>query len=133
MLEISARHQHDFTIVLLRIDNLDAIRASRGERDGNWVLVAVAEVLRSTFRDSDVIARLRDDEFVVLAVETSEDEAPFVEERIAAGLAAAPALQPREEAVAVRIGVAPYTRGASLTELIERASRRLCLSEAPAP
>ena len=133
LIEISARHKHDLTVFLLRVDNLDAIRASRGEREGNWVLVAVAEVLRSTFRESDVIARLRDDEFVVLAVETSADEVPFVEERIAAGLAGAPALKARQEAVAIRIGAAPYSRGASLTELIERASAGLGRSEASAP
>lgn len=133
LLEIATRHKHEFTVFLLRIDNLDAIRASRGEREGNWVLIALAEVLRATFRESDVIARLRDDEFIVLAVETTEDEVPFVEERIAAGLATTPALQAREEAVMVRVGAAAYERGATLTELIERASSRMRRSEAPAP
>jgi diguanylate cyclase (GGDEF)-like protein len=125
LIEIAERHQHEFTVFLLRIDNLDAIRAAMGEREGNWTLVAAAEVLRATFRESDVIARLRDDEFVVLAMETSADEVPLVEDRIAVGLRSAPALESRAEPVLVRVGAAPYGRGATLNELIERASSAL--------
>ena len=122
LLDMSARHHHPFMVFVLRVDNIDAIRAQRGDCEADWTLVAFAELLRATFRESDLIARLRDEEFVVVATETAEQQVPLIEERLAAGLESTDALQERSAALAVRVGAAPYARGASLNDLLGRAS-----------
>ncbi len=125
LLDVSARHNHALTLFLLRVDNLEAIAASQDERAGRWALVALAEVLRSTFRESDLLARLRDDEFVVLATATSGEEAALVEARLTEELRQAPALQSQPLSLELSFGAASYVRGAALSDLIESASREL--------
>jgi len=125
LLDVSARHNHALTLFVLRLDNLEAIAASDDRRAGRWALVALAEGLRSTFRDSDLLARLRDDEFAVLATATSGDEVSLIEGRLARELREAPALQAQPLGLELSVGAAPYERGASLNELIDAAGRAL--------
>jgi diguanylate cyclase (GGDEF)-like protein len=125
LLDVSARHNHELTLFLLRINNLEAIEASPDRRASRWVLVAIAEVLRSTFRESDLVARLRDDEFAVLATATGDPDRALVEGRLAEELGAAPALQERPVALELSVGAAPYARGATLNELIDQAATAL--------
>jgi diguanylate cyclase (GGDEF)-like protein/PAS domain S-box-containing protein len=54
------------------IDGFKAINDKLGHRLGDDVLKAVAEALRATFRESDLIARLGGDEFCVVAESPSE-------------------------------------------------------------
>ena len=110
---------------MLRVDNLETIAASHDRRAGRWALVALAEVLRSTFRESDLLARLRDDEFAVLATATSGDEVALVQRRLAEELRQAPALQAQPHRLELSIGAAPYVRGATLNELVDGASQGL--------
>ena len=57
LLDVSARHNELLTLFVLRVDNLETIAASHDRRAGRWALVALAEVLRSTFRESDLLSR----------------------------------------------------------------------------
>ena len=125
LIDVSARHNHVLTLFLLRVDNLEAVAASDDRHAGRWMLVALAEVLRSTFRESDLLARLRDDEFAVLATATSTDEIALVESRLTEELREAPALQGRRHKLQLSVGAAPYVRGASLNELVDGATREL--------
>ncbi|MGO8685242.1 MAG: diguanylate cyclase domain-containing protein [Thermoleophilia bacterium] len=61
-------------LVYADLDGLKAINDRLGHGAGDALLLAVADVLRTTFRDSDVLARLGDDEFVALAVLGRDDE-----------------------------------------------------------
>ncbi|MEO7043468.1 MAG: PAS domain S-box protein [Gemmatimonadaceae bacterium] len=54
------------------MNDFKAINDTWGHAAGDEALVDMAEVLRLTFRDSDVIARLGGDEFVALAVSCGE-------------------------------------------------------------
>ena len=55
--------------IFVDLDGLKAINDSFGHRAGDVALVEAAELLRETFRESDIIARIGGDEFVVLAIE----------------------------------------------------------------
>lgn len=54
-------------IVYADLDDLKRINDSFGHKEGDRALIKTAEILRETFRSSDIIARLGGDEYTVLA------------------------------------------------------------------
>jgi diguanylate cyclase (GGDEF)-like protein len=54
-------------VLMYDIDNFKQMNESRGHVYADDVLVRVADVLRATFRDADVVARYGGDELIVLA------------------------------------------------------------------
>ncbi len=56
------------------LDNLKGINDSCGHLEGDRAIKAFAEILKSTFRESDVVARIGGDEFVVFPVPLTETE-----------------------------------------------------------
>ena len=61
------RNQKVPVILYADLDGLKRINDSLGHPEGDRALVKTAEILKDTFRTSDIIARLGGDEFVVLA------------------------------------------------------------------
>ena len=81
-LKLARRSKRGVTLVYLDIDRLKTINDSLGLPSGDRALMKVAEILRATFRRSDVIARMGDDEFVVMALEASGEDARALAERL---------------------------------------------------
>lgn len=61
-------------LVVADLDRFKELNDGYGHARGDEALVAVAEILRGTFRESDLIARVGGDEFVVLAVGTGSED-----------------------------------------------------------
>ena len=55
------------------LDNLKIINDTLGHQEGDRALIETADILRNNFRQSDIIARIGGDEFVVFPVGTSAD------------------------------------------------------------
>jgi diguanylate cyclase (GGDEF)-like protein len=64
------------------LDGLKKINDSLGHEYGSRAIVQTAEILKATFRDSDITARLGGDEFVVLAVSNSLEGGNLLLERL---------------------------------------------------
>ncbi len=64
------------------MDNLKMVNDKFGHDDGDFAIRTVANVLRESFRDSDIIGRFGGDEFVVLAVTGSDCDVPGIKDRI---------------------------------------------------
>ena len=72
----AARHaQKGFLIAFIDLDGLKIINDSFGHKEGDRAIQAVADVLRQTFRATDVLARLGGDEFAVLAPDAPPESA----------------------------------------------------------
>src|SRR5262249_23987073 len=56
-------------LLFIDLDEFKWINDSLGHEEGDRALVGASHILRSTFRDADIIARLGGDEFVVLLSE----------------------------------------------------------------
>jgi diguanylate cyclase (GGDEF)-like protein/PAS domain S-box-containing protein len=65
-LKLANRAQQQLYILFADVDGLKAINDRYGHQEGDAVLLKTASVLRKTFRESDVIARIGGDEFVVI-------------------------------------------------------------------
>jgi diguanylate cyclase (GGDEF)-like protein len=64
------------------LDGLKKINDSLGHEYGSRAIVQTAEILKATFRDSDITARLGGDEFVVLAMSNSLEGGNLLLERL---------------------------------------------------
>ncbi len=70
LLDSSLRKQPEIGLLYVDLDYLKLINDKLGHSEGDRALGITARVLKSCFRDSDIIARLGGDEFVVLFLDT---------------------------------------------------------------
>lgn len=72
-LKLARRRRQSLMVVYADLDDLKLINDSYGHHEGSQALVETADVLRQTFRDSDILARIGGDEFTVLVVDAADD------------------------------------------------------------
>jgi diguanylate cyclase (GGDEF)-like protein len=70
-LKIACRTGQSSLIIYADMDGLKQINDTLGHNEGSRAIARVADVLRQTFRESDIIARLGGDEFAILAADVS--------------------------------------------------------------
>jgi len=85
---ITLRHEHPLSVVLLDIDKFKRINDVFGHACGDEVLRQVADFLKKSVRDQDVIARWGGEEFILVLPETEIEEATALAERLRLDLAA---------------------------------------------
>jgi two-component system, cell cycle response regulator len=74
-------------LVFADLDGLKEINDQLGHLDGDAALKDIADVLRESFRGSDIIARLGGDEFAILAVGSIHEGEKAITSRIEWNLA----------------------------------------------
>jgi diguanylate cyclase (GGDEF)-like protein len=82
LLRLAGRTGQQFLLLFADLDGLKAINDERGHHEGDQALMRVAEVLRQTFRQSDVVARYGGDEFIAIARGASRGVAMTLAERL---------------------------------------------------
>lgn len=81
-LRASRRRHRGFVLMFLDLDGMKRVNDTLGHREGDRALVLAARALRATFRDSDIVARVGGDEFVVLAVDAAEETSGLMLQRL---------------------------------------------------
>jgi diguanylate cyclase (GGDEF)-like protein/PAS domain S-box-containing protein len=71
-LNIAGRNKRNMALLFMDLNNMKEINDKFGHKQGDQALVDTANLLRKTFRESDIIARMGGDEFAVLLAEPSE-------------------------------------------------------------
>jgi diguanylate cyclase (GGDEF)-like protein len=64
-LRMAQRSRLPFSVLFIDLDNLKRINDSIGHSEGSVYLVETAQILKATFRESDVLGRIGGDEFAV--------------------------------------------------------------------
>jgi diguanylate cyclase (GGDEF)-like protein len=64
--ETASRHGWPLSVVFVDLDRFKQVNDNFGHQAGDTILQTVAELLRDTLRDSDIVARYGGDEFVLL-------------------------------------------------------------------
>ncbi len=119
------------SLVLIDLDRFKDVNDTLGHLVGDDVLKGVVERCRRAVRDSDLLARLAGDEFVLLLPSTPEDEAIRVADRVRASVVESP-IATRKGAVpiTVSLGVATHRSGdGSVGDLVERADKAMYRSK----
>ena len=78
----ASRYGHNFTILMLDIDNFKLINDTYGHKAGDRVLVTLADIFRKTLRVVDIEGRIGGEEFAILLPETDREGAVIVAERL---------------------------------------------------
>jgi diguanylate cyclase (GGDEF)-like protein/PAS domain S-box-containing protein len=119
----SGRTSHPVWVMLIDLDRFKFVNDSMGHKAGDVLLVTIAARLRSALRDTDTVARLSGDEFVVILTEHQDEQlSADIVQRLMDSVAQPVMLGNKEFLVTCSIGVAVYpTDGAPADSLIEHA------------
>jgi two-component system, cell cycle response regulator len=77
-----AHRTRGLVIAVADVRALDQLNAAHGRDAGDRALVAASQVLRETFRASDVIARIGNDDFATLMLDATDDTTQLVAPRL---------------------------------------------------
>ncbi|MBA5636442.1 GGDEF domain-containing protein [Duganella sp. LX20W] len=128
-IERARRYGHELTLCMLDIDHFKRINDEHGHMAGDRALVAIANVLGSTMRGADLIARFGGEEFVLLLANTGPQVAVELVERLRASVAAMPLRGDDgcHYSMTVSVGVAALETGGSdsISRLLLRADQAL--------
>ena len=111
---LSLRRNRKFALYFLDLDGFKPINDQWGHDAGDWVLRRLGERLRSTMRDSDLVARVGGDEFVALAVEV--EQRPSIEaiaEKLSLAITEPLIWEDQTIELGVSIGIAIYPDSAT--------------------
>ena len=119
----SVRSGHPLWVLLIDLDRFKFINDSMGHKAGDVLLMTIAARLRSALRDTDTVARLSGDEFVLILTEHDDEQLNAdIVQRLMDAVAQPVMLGNKEFFVTCSIGVAVHPcDGAGTTSLIEHA------------
>ncbi len=109
------------------VDGLKAINDTFGHRQGDAALMDVAGILRETYRESDIVARIGGDEFVVMPVGNKEDKVEVIVSRLEKNLERHNKGADRGFVLSLSVGVAFFDpdRPCAVDELLAEGDRMM--------
>ncbi len=127
-LQRAARHQGQFSIIMIDVDNFKAYNDSYGHLEGNKVLKEVAKILVEAARVSDTVGRFGGEEFFIVAPELNKAQTLAFAERVVKNVAAHGF--PNRQ-VTISAGIATYPEdGDNMMDLIKAADVHLYRAKA---
>lgn len=122
----ASRYHTPLAVAMVRVATLPQITAQHGVSARDQALQAIASIIGEALRLPDRVGRTSDDDFLVIMPQTKLAAATKVVERIAAALTAQPlTLMSAEVPLEVGYGVAAFTKGEDLEQLLARADTAL--------
>ena len=125
LLKTAKRQQAGLFMLYCDLDGLKGINDALGHQKGDWALIDTANILKETFRDSDIIARIGGDEFVVMLIETTGGNLEIVINRLQKAVEMDNAKSKREYKLSISIGTAYFDplSPCTIDELLSQADK----------
>jgi len=123
LISAAQRFHHPLSVLLLDLDHFKNINDHYGHPVGDEVLTQFADVLCANVRGSDVVSRWGGEEFLIITPHLAQEKALQLAEKLRRAVA-----QTRfthDIQITTSIGIAQYSPGTPVGELIERADRAL--------
>ncbi|MCX7796246.1 MAG: GGDEF domain-containing protein [bacterium] len=126
-LKLSERLKRKAILIFMDVDNLKWINDNLGHNEGDKALIEIASILRKTSRKSDILARIGGDEFVLLGLETGNNNYNALLERIKEKIKSRNKRGHLLYSFSISMGVAVYDpdNPSSLKSLLEEADRKM--------
>lgn len=106
--KVAHRSKREMFLFYIDLDNMKGINDILGHGEGDMALVDTATLLKKSFRESDIIARMGGDEFVVLAIEPANETPEGLVSRLQAAVDEFNKQQLRSYELSISVGVARY-------------------------
>ena len=120
-------------LLMVDIDHFKKVNDTYGHLFGDKVIRAIAMTLKSKVRGEDSVARLGGEEFAVMLPETDIADARRVAEHIRQSIERGKIrrLDTQEQigGITISIGIAAYTSGVSVVDLLDQADKALYVSK----
>jgi diguanylate cyclase (GGDEF)-like protein len=131
-LAISKRQGWKMAIMFIDLDNFKEVNDSFGHEAGDKILQMAAHRLLETVRESDTVARIGGDEFLVIQTEVKDKaDAAHVADKIVEQLSAPFDLDGNEITIGASIGIAMYpTHGDNSKDLTSKADNAMYRTKA---
>lgn len=81
-LKVASRMKKGVLLFYADMDDLKLINDNMGHQEGDRAIIDASNVLKKTFRESDIIARMGGDEFAVMMIEASDSDAEVMTDRL---------------------------------------------------
>jgi len=129
-LEIAKRHRKQMVLLYADLDDFKKINDTLGHQQGDRVLKEAAEILKQTFRSSDIVARvarLGGDEFVVLVLETTVEDPKSLIARLDSSVQEYNEREKRPYQLSFSVGSAVFSpeNPCSIDELLSKADQMM--------
>ncbi|MEW6261717.1 MAG: adenylate/guanylate cyclase domain-containing protein [Thermodesulfobacteriota bacterium] len=128
---IAQREKRNLLLLLVRLDNLEAVQDEHGPPKGDTALKEIARLLFKTFRNSDVVGRIGENLFLVLGMEITKAGDDVLETRLRQTLEKTSQTRLQPYPLQLSVARAAWTPESSLTLedlLTEMESRMVRLS-----
>jgi diguanylate cyclase (GGDEF)-like protein/PAS domain S-box-containing protein len=124
-LKVAKREKKRIIILYADLDGFKGINDKYGHKEGDNVLIETANIIKKSFRDSDIIARIGGDEFVVLAMETPEISIEMLTARFKLNLKSYNTKADKSCQLSISIGMSRYNpkNPCSLDKLLSKADK----------
>ena len=129
MKRLERGRQFPVTILMLDVNDLKQVNDKQGHAAGDYVLIHTAQLLKSSFRADEIIARIGGDEFAVLLPKVDYETACNALNRMNEILQSSNALRTGSP-LSVSYGIATGERGALLVDILKEADREMYLDKA---
>jgi diguanylate cyclase (GGDEF)-like protein/PAS domain S-box-containing protein len=124
-LMLARRQRKPLILVYLDLNNLKIINDTMGHHEGDMALMDIANILKKTYRMTDIIARMGGDEFAVIPVGARKEDVDLVTGRLLKNIEGHNAENDRPYKVSISYGVSCYDAEGpcSVEEFINRADK----------
>lgn len=111
---------HPMSLLLLDLDNFKAVNDTFGHQRGDEVLTQVAGILREAVRETDLLARIGGDEFVVLLDNTDLEGAEILAGRLCELVNKLEIIVEGVGRLGVSVGLSQYNRRENISDWMAR-------------
>jgi two-component system, cell cycle response regulator len=123
--KLSRRTNRHLIVMYADIDNMKYINDTFGHREGDLALIKTAEILKETYRGTDIVARMGGDEFTVLAVNAADYGVDIISNRLRENIRNFNALSPTRYNLQLSLGFASFApeNDMSIEEMVAQADK----------
>jgi diguanylate cyclase (GGDEF)-like protein len=126
-LNSARREKRHASLIYIDMDGLKKLNDTHGHATGSRAIQEVADILRETFRSSDLLARIGGDEFVVFQTSNGHKDDGSDVQRLQHNISQHNSRQARDYEISLSIGVVSMTSASSqgLEELLKSGDRKM--------
>ena len=126
-LKFAKRMNRRMLVFSADLDNLKRINDTFGHKEGDLALTEAAGIIKETFRESDIVARIGGDEFVILQMEDHRNNSEILTRRLENNFSKRNANSDKTYSLSISTGISYYDPASlySIDELLIQADKVL--------